>query len=255
MSKNGPTLPNTGNHKAGEIVFYITGYRLNEAVLTSVVTYRSAPATTMPNFTMPSMNFNFNFSMPSMGGYGGSTSQSQLYDLVGDVLMTVTPQNTMTLMVAVDEADISSVKTGMIAEITVNALPDEVFEGEITRVAKTGSGNGGSSKFDVQITLDRQGDMLAGMSASAVISLYEKMDVLTLPAAALTEEGGKTIVYTALDKKTGEPVSPVEVTTGLSDGETVEILSGLQSGDEVFYAYYDTVEESDAVETDRMKMY
>ena len=253
VSKDGPTLPNTGNHKAGEIVFYITGYRLNEAVLTSVVTYRSAPA--MPSFSMPSMNFHFNFSMPSMGGYGGSTSQSQLYDLVGDVLMTVTPQNTMTLTVAVDEADISSVKTGMIAEITVNALPEEVFEGEITKVAKTGSGNGGSSKFDVQITLDRQGEMLAGMSASAVISLYEKMDVLTLPAAALTEEGGKTIVYTALDKKTGEPVSPVAVTTGLSDGETVEILSGLQSGDEVFYAYYDTVEESDAVETDRMKMY
>lgn len=255
VSKDGPTLPNTGNHKAGEIVFYITGYRLNEAVLTSVVTYRSGPATTMPSFTMPSMNFHFNFSMPSMGGYGGSTSQSQLYDLVGDVLMTVTPQNTMTLTVAVDEADISSVKTGMIAEITVNALPDEVFEGEITKVAKTGSGNGGSSKFDVQITLDLQGEMLAGMSASAVISLYEKMDVLTLPAAALTEEGGKTVVYTALDKKTGEPVSPVAVTTGLSDGETVEILSGLQSGDEVFYAYYDTVEESDAVETDRMKMY
>ena len=253
LSKDGPTLPNTGNHQAGEIILYVTGYRLEEAVWESVVTYRSAPAT--PSFTMPSMNFHFNFSMPSMGGYGGSTSQSQLYDLVGDVLMTVTPQNTMTLTVAVDEADISSVKTGMIAEITVNALPDEVFEGEITKVAKTGSGNGGSSKFDVQITLDRQGDMLAGMSASAVISLYEKMDVLTLPAAALTEEGGKTIVYTALDKKTGEPVSPVEVTTGLSDGETVEILSGLQSGDEVFYAYYDTVEESDAVETDRMKMY
>ena len=253
VNKNGPKLPNTGNHKAGDIVFYVTGYRLEEAVWESVVTYRSAPA--MPSFSMPSMNFHFNFSMPSMGGYGGSTSQSQLYDLVGDVLMTVTPQNTMTLTVAVDEADISSVKTGMIAEITVNALPDEVFEGEITKVAKTGSGNGGSSKFDVQITLDRQGDMLAGMSASAVISLYEKMDVLTLPAAALTEEGGKTIVYTALDKKTGEPVSPVEVTTGLSDGETVEILSGLQSGDEVFYAYYDTVEESDAVETDRMKMY
>ena len=256
VSKNGPILPNTGNHKAGEIVFYITGYRLNEAVLTSVVTYRSAPATTMPNFTMPSMNFNFSFSMPSMGGYGGSSStQTQLYDLVGDVLMTVTPQDTMTLTVPVDESDISSVKTGMIAEITVNALPDEVFEGEITKVAKTGSGNGGSSKFDVEITLDRQGDMLAGMSASAVISLYEKMDVLTLPAAALTEEGGKTIVYTALDKKTGEPINPVEVTTGLSDGETVEILSGLQSGDSVYYYYYDTLEESDAVEIDRMKMY
>ena len=204
---------------------------------------------------MPSMNFNFSFSMPSMGGYGGSSNQTQLYDLNGDVLMTVTPQDTMKLTVAVDESDISSVKTGMSAEITVNALPDEVFEGEITKVAKSGTGNGGSSKFAVEITLPRQSEMLAGMSASAVISLYEKMDVLTLPAAALTEDGAKTIVYTALDKKTGELTSPVEVTTGLSDGEVVEILSGLGSGDTVYYAYYDTLEESDAVETDRMKMY
>ena len=199
---------------------------------------------------MPS--FSFNFSMPSMGG--GTSSQTQLYDLNGDTLMTVTPQDTMTLTVSVDESDISSVKTGMTAEITVNALPDEVFEGEITRVAMSGSGNGGSSKFAVEITLPRQSDMLSGMSASAVISLYEKMDVLTLPAAALSEDGAKTIVYTALDQKTGEPANPVEVTTGISDGETVEILSGLQSGDSVYYYYYDTLEESDAVETDRLQM-
>lgn len=199
---------------------------------------------------MPS--FSFNFSMPSMGG--GTSSQTQLYDLNGDTLMTVTPQDTMTLTVSVDESDISSVKTGMTAEITVNALPDEVFEGEITKVAMSGSGNGGSSKFAVEITLPRQSDMLSGMSASAVISLYEKMDVLTLPAAALSEDGAKTIVYTALDQKTGEPANPVEVTTGLSDGETVEILSGLQSGDSVYYYYYDTLEESDTVETDRLQM-
>ena len=199
---------------------------------------------------MPS--FSFNFSMPSMGG--GTSSQTQLYDLNGDTLMTVTPQDTMTLTVSVDESDISSVKTGMTAEITVNALPDEVFEGEITKVAMSGSGNGGSSKFAVEITLPRQSDMLSGMSASAVISLYEKMDVLTLPAAALSEDGAKTIVYTALDQKTGEPANPVEVTTGISDGETVEILSGLQSGDSVYYYYYYTLEESDAVETDRLQM-
>ena len=250
ISKNGPTLANPGSYKKGDIIFYVVGYRLDEKVWEGVVPYRSAPTPTMPSFTMPS--FSFNFSMPSMGG--GTSSQTQLYDLNGDTLMTVTPQDTMTLTVSVDESDISSVKTGMTAEITVNALPDEVFEGEITKVAMSGSGNGGSSKFAVEITLPRQSDMLSGMSASAVISLYEKMDVLTLPAAALSEDGAKTIVYTALDQKTGEPANPVEVTTGLSDGETVEILSGLQSGDSVYYYYYDTLEESDAVETDRLQM-
>ena len=237
----------------GDIILYVYGYKNGTKVWSDVVLYRKGtPSMQKPsfNFSMPS----FSFSMPGMGGYGATSSQTQLYDLVGDVLMTVTSQDTMTLTVAVDESVISSVKTGMFAEITVNALPEEVFEGEITRVAKSGSGNGGSSKFAVEVTLPREGEMLAGMSASAVISLYEKMNVLTLPAAALTEDGAKTIVYTALDKKTGEPTSPVEVTTGLSDGQTVEILSGLKSGDTVYYAYYDTLEESDAVELDRLKV-
>lgn len=254
------TLPavNASSFMEGDIVLKITGEKGGESINRGVVLHQRG--STVPNMGgqdlsglmggMPS--FSFNFSMPSMGG--GTSSQTQLYDLNGDTLMTVTPQDTMTLTVSVDEADISSVKTGMTAEITVNALPDEVFEGEITKVAMSGSGNGGSSKFAVEITLPRQSEMLAGMSASAVIALYEKMDVLTLPAAALSEDGAKTIVYTALDKKTGEPANPVEVTTGLSDGETVEILSGLSSGDCVYYAYYDTLEESDAVETDRLQM-
>ena len=251
------TTANAGQFKEGDIILIITGVKGEETFSVGTVLHQRSTVqdSIMPSFSMPSMNFNFSFSMPSMGGYGSSSNQTQLYDLNGDVLMTVTPQDTMKLTVAVDESDISSVKTGMSAEITVNALPDEAFEGEITKVAKSGTGNGGSSKFAVEITLPRQSEMLSGMSASAVISLYEKMDVLTLPAAALTEDGAKTIVYTALDKKTGELTSPVEVTTGLSDGEVVEILSGLGSGDTVYYAYYDTLEESDAVETDRMKMY
>lgn len=188
----------------------------------------------------------------SMGGYGGtgSGSSTQLYSLDGDVLLTVTPLDTMTVTIAVDEKDIASVKTGMTAQLTMNALPDETFEGQVTRVAQTGSGNGGSSKFDVEITLSRESDMLPGMSTTAQLTLYEKMDVLTLPVAALRDEGGKTLVYTGKDKKTGEPANPVEVTTGLSDGENVEILSGIDSGTTVYYLYYDTVTESDAVETE-----
>ncbi len=191
--------------------------------------------------------------MGGYGGYGGtgSSSQTQLYSLDGDVLLTVTPLDTLTVTIAVDEKDIASVKTGMTAQLTMNALPDETFEGEVTRVAQTGGGNGGSSKFDVEITLSRESDMLPGMSTTAELTLYEKMDVLTLPVAALQDEGGKTLVYTGKDKKTGELTNPVEVTTGLSDGENVEILSGIDSGTTVYYSYYDTVTESDAVETER----
>lgn len=242
------TIPAFGSYQAGDTLLSVTVTKDGESHSLGLVKISSGSQ-------MPGFDFSGLMGMMggfSMGGYGGTgSSQTQLYSLDGDVLLTVTPLDTMTVTIAVDEKDIAGVKTGMTAQLTMNALPDETFEGQVTRVAQTGSGNGGSSKFDVEITLSRESDMLPGMSTTAQLTLYEKMDVLTLPVAALRDEGGKTLVYTGKDKKTGEPANPVEVTTGLSDGENVEILSGIDSGTTVYYLYYDTVTESDAVETER----
>lgn len=243
------TISASGNYQAGDVLLSVTVHKSGENDSSLGLVKISSGGSQMPGFDLSGL-------MGMMGGYsmGGSTGSSssiQLYSLDGDVLLTVTPLDTMTVTITVDEKDIASVKTGMTAQLTMNALPDETFEGQVTRVAQTGSGNGGSSKFDVEITLSRESDMLPGMSTTAQLTLYEKMDVLTLPVAALQDEGGKTLVYTGKDKKTGEPANPVEVTTGLSDGENVEILSGIDSGTTVYYSYYDTVTESDAVETER----
>lgn len=242
------TISASGSYQAGDTLLSVTVTKDGESHSLGLVKISSGSQ--MPGFDLSGlMGMMGGF---SMGGYGGTgSSQAQLYSLDGDVLLTVTPLDTMTVTIAVDEKDIASVKTGMTAQLTMNALPDETFEGQVTRVAQTGSGNGGSSKFDVEITLSRESDMLPGMSTTAQLTLYEKKDVLTLPVAALRDEGGKTLVYTGKDKKTGEPANPVEVTTGLSDGENVEILSGIDSGTTVYYSYYDTVTESDAVETER----
>ena len=243
------TISASGSYQAGDTLLSVTVTKDGESHPLGLVKISSGSQ--MPGFDLSGlMGMMGGF---SMGGYGGtgSGSSTQLYSLDGDVLLTVTPLDTMTVTIAVDEKDIASVKTGMTAQLTMNALPDETFEGQVTRVAQTGSGNGGSSKFDVEITLSRESDMLPGMSTTAQLTLYEKMDVLTLPVASLRDEGGKTLVYTGKDKKTGEPANPVEVTTGLSDGENVEILSGIDSGTTVYYSYYDTVTESDAVETER----
>lgn len=243
------TISASGSYQAGDTLLSVTVTKDGESQSLGLVKISSGSQ--MPGFDLSGlMGMMGGY---SMGGYGGtgSGSSTQLYSLDGDVLLTVTPLDTMTVTIAVDEKDIASVKTGMTAQLTMNALPDETFEGQVTRVAQTGSGNGGSSKFDVEITLSRESDMLPGMSTTAQLTLYEKMNVLTLPVAALRDEGGKTLVYTGKDKKTGEPANPVEVTTGLSDGENVEILSGIDSGTTVYYLYYDTVTESDAVETER----
>lgn len=243
------TISASGSYQAGDVLLSVTVHKSGENDSPLGLVKISSGGSQMPGFDLSGL---MGMMGGFMGGYGGTGgSQTQLYSLDGDVLLTVTPLDTMTVTIAVDEKDIAGVKTGMTAQLTMNALPDETFEGQVTRVAQTGSGNGGSSKFDVEITLSRESDMLPGMSTTAQLTLYEKMDVLTLPVAALRDEGGKTLVYTGKDKKTGEPANPVEVTTGLSDGENVEILSGIDSGTTVYYLYYDTVTESDAVETER----
>ena len=63
-----------------------------------------------------------------------------------------------------------------------------------------------------------------------------------IPAAALAEENGASLVYTDYDSKTETLINPLPVETGLSDGDQVQSTSGLQEGNTVWYRYYDSLE-------------
>ena len=63
--------------------------------------------------------------------------------------------------------------------------------------------------------------------------------VLLLPLAALCENGNAVTVYTEYDPKTDTLLHPVAVETGVSDGTNVEVLSGLNEGDQIWYKYAD----------------
>jgi multidrug efflux pump subunit AcrA (membrane-fusion protein) len=88
-------------------------------------------------------------------------------------------------------------------------------------------------KYQVTITLDKTEDMKSGMTAAAVINIEEANNVIVIPSAAINEKNGETYVYT---KKDGDELSgEVAVTTGLSNGNMVEVTSGLEEGDTVYY--------------------
>lgn len=89
--------------------------------------------------------------------------------------------------------------------------------------------------------------MLPGMTACAYIGLQTQEQVLCVPAAAVEESNGETIVYTHYDENSASLTKPVTVTTGVSDGEYVQILSGLEEGAEIYYAYYDTPAQTGVV--------
>lgn len=182
------------------------------------------------------------------GGSGGTSGQEesyQLYSLEEVSIASVTSQEHMSLEIQVDELDISKISLGQEATISVDALGGEQFEAKVTRIASTGENQGGNSKFTVELTLEKSGDMLPGMSASAFIDLGTENSVPCVPVAALEKSGNQDIIYTGYDEGSGSLSDPVAVITGLSDGEYVQVLSGLEEGQEFYYAYYDTLSVSD----------
>ena len=245
-----------GQYGEGDILLIITGVNSSgQSVYQNTVLYQKGQTSGggfpggFPGFGDLSGLFGGMGGIGAMGGMPGAAGTGfELFDLEGSVLMTVTEQDVMTLNINLDEHDINKVTLDQRAQVKITPLKGRVFEAKVTDIGTTGINGGGSSKFTVELTLPLEKDMLSGMSAAAYLPLYTQTDVLTIPVAALVEQGGKTVVHTALDPETGDPANPVEVTTGISDGINVEILSGLALGDTFYYSYYDTLELSTEVE-------
>ncbi|MCC8029225.1 MAG: HlyD family efflux transporter periplasmic adaptor subunit [Lachnospiraceae bacterium] len=171
---------------------------------------------------------------------------SSTYGVSETTWLSITPQDEMTLTITVDEMDILSVEAGQEATVTLDAFPGQSFTGEVTSIDESGTNSGGSSKYTAEVTISREEGMLAGMNASAVITLDTAEDVLSIPEAALVEQDNAVYVYTTYDEKTDTLGGLTEVMTGISDGENVEILSGLEEGGEYCYSYLDVVNYSSA---------
>lgn len=163
----------------------------------------------------------------------GSSSSTQ-YSAYETAAFSIASDEKATVSINVDELDITSVKEGQTAKITLDAIDGEEFEGTITSVSSEASSGSSSAKYPVEITFDKTDDMRIGMTASASISIDESEDAVLIPVDALQEKGNKTFVYTEKDSD-GNLSGEVEVETGLSNGNKVEITSGLKSGDTVYY--------------------
>lgn len=183
------------------------------------------------------------------GGMTGSTAAAaddtpKDYIMDETELCTLTDYETAEITLTVDELDIARLSIGQAVTVTLDALPGQSFDGEITEIDPNGENSGGSTKYSVTVTLPRTEDMLTGMNAAVRVQLAENGGLLLIPLAAVQEDADGIYVCTGYDKGSDEPAKPVEITTGLSDGENVEVLSGLSEGDTVYYRYADTLEYS-----------
>lgn len=162
------------------------------------------------------------------------TTESSSQYSTDTTAFTISGDEKMLLSVSVDELDINSVTAGQKAEVTFDAIDGKTFEGTVTKVGNTASASGGVAKYTVEIAVPKEAEMKQGMNASATIVIEEKENIVTIPVNALQERGDEVFVYTQKGEDgilTGEQ----KVSTGLSDGENVEITEGLSEGDAVYY--------------------
>ena len=150
---------------------------------------------------------------------------------------TIKTGSKMELRAEIDELDILSLAIGQKAGITLDALPDQTFEGIITEISDTGTVSAGVTTYEVTLSVASNLSMKIGMNASATISIEKRENIVKIPLEALQESGKEQFVY--VGTATGE-ISLGEkrtVTTGISDGEFVEITKGLAAGEKINYIY------------------
>jgi macrolide-specific efflux system membrane fusion protein len=130
----------------------------------------------------------------------------------------------------VSEIDVTSVKPGQKATITIDSIADKTFTGEVVSVDKIGSVSSGVTNYPVIIELSsRSEQILPNMAATANIIIDSKSDVLVVPSSAVQSQEGQDVVRVL--RNGVEQVVAVE--TGLISDTETEITSGLSEGEVV----------------------
>ncbi len=150
----------------------------------------------------------------------------------------------MRVIADVDEADIGEVTVGARVAFTVDAYPNDKFEGSVTQVRLQATTTNNVVTYEVVISAPNADLKLKpGLTANVTIYTAEKQGVLSVPSKALrftpTLEtvGDKKIVDASGKTKVwvleGNTLKAYPVTIGMTDGTNTQIVSGIKSGQTV----------------------
>ncbi len=188
--------------------------------------------------------------------------------MAGTEIMVISNFNNMEIIVDVNENDILEVKKGDTTIVEVDAYSDRKFKALVTEISTSANTSGGMqlssdqvTNFEVKIRLLKtsyldlleksETPFLPGMSANVEIQTLVEKDIPCLPIEAVgtrvQEDSTKNnssedeeldeVVFGAEDSKAIKFV----VKTGVQDSRYIEIIAGLQTGDEVIVGPYDAV--------------
>lgn len=131
--------------------------------------------------------------------------------------------------ISINESEIPNISTGDEVEIVLTSDSSKKYTGTISKISSVGTYSSSGSTFAAKVTLKNDGNIKVGMSVSCTINIDEHKDVLAVPIGAVQINGDRRYVVVV----DGNDTKEVDVTTGLSDSNYVEIKSGLTTNDTV----------------------
>jgi multidrug efflux pump subunit AcrA (membrane-fusion protein) len=163
------------------------------------------------------------------GGLGSSGSTTGTSSSSETPFVEIVNSKTMTMTVALSESDVSKVKVGQPATVTLDALSGVTLGAHVTAISPVGTTSNSVVSYDATLTLDQSDSQVkVGMSASASVIVGQAQGV-TVPNNAVTGTGSLATV-TVLDngRKTTK-----QVAVGLRGDTRTQIISGLSAGDQL----------------------
>ena len=151
----------------------------------------------------------------------------------------------MQVVANVDEADIGDVKEGERVSFTVDAYPDDTFEGEVKQVRQEATTSNNVVTYEVVISAPNADLKLKpGLTANVTIYTAERKGVLSVPSKALRftpqkETVGKMKIVDAANAKNkvwtieGNSIVAHKVNIGMTDGTNTQIVGGIAEGTKV----------------------
>ena len=143
----------------------------------------------------------------------------------------------VTFEMSVDELDVGRVKVGQTVNVTADAIEGKTFTGKVTNISLQSSQSNGVTNYPVTVTLDEVGDLLPGMNVDGTIILDQVDDALMIPVDSLMRGNRVYVKDDSVTRQQGNipaGFKAVDVETGISNDDYVQITSGLSEGDEVY---------------------
>ncbi len=151
----------------------------------------------------------------------------------GVAIVDIADETQMTAVVNVDETDIAQIEVGQEVDMTVEAYPDELFSGKVTKIAPQSVVDQNVTTIPVTVDVDLPDPRLKpGMNVTCDFITGRKEDALMVPNEAVNESDDGDTVTVVEDGK--QVARKVEV--GLVGRDNTEILKGLRKGQKVVTA-------------------